>query len=371
MARGFRLAFFTAHYHPHRGGVEKYVGHLAHELKDLGCESIVVTSTIASNVPHENIDSIPVYRIPTINLAGGEYPVPYPSRGLNAAIRAVERFDPDVIVTNTRYFFTSALGVRFAKRRSVPVVHIDHGSDSASVTNPLANVLAKVIDRFVGGYVISNADRCAGVSEDVNGFIGRRFGRTCDATFYNSVSTTTPLVSEPRKGVVYGYAGRLIEEKGVLLAVEAFKKVKESIPDARMRIAGTGPLKQRIEQDSDVDYVGLLGPDEMPAFYASIDVFLLPTWYREGFATAILEAGMHGKLVITTERGSARELIADPSYGTIVPQRDLDALVEAMLVYAQPHPEVASKLRKRVLERFTWKRTAQRFHEVLTTWLTS
>ena len=368
MDRTLRLVFFTAHYHPHRGGIEKYVDRLARTLTDYGCESMVITSTISSNTPYEVVNTIPVYRIPTVDLIGGEYPVPYPSRGLRRAIRAIESFEPDFIVTNTRYFLTSCLGMRIARRRGIRTIHLDHGSDLASTPNPLFSRIARLVDRMVGRFVIRNADYCAGVSGDVNAFLARTFGRECDAIFPNAVDVEEPLAQPRSQGVVYGFAGRLIEEKGVLLAIEAFEAVKEQVPDAVFRIAGTGPLVDRIRKDPSVEYVGLLTPEQMPGFYASIDVFLLPTWYREGFATAVLEAGMHEKLVITTDRGSARDLIPDDSYGRIIPQRDVAALTEAMLAYATPHPKIARKLRARVLERFTWDTTAQRFSEAIGSW---
>ena len=89
-------------------------------------------------------------------------------------------------------------------------------------------------------------------------------------------------------------AGRLAPEKNVTFAVDAAKKVKESVPCAALIIAGDGDEKTKIEEkirrEGAQDFVTLCGRvDDMPSLYSAADVLLMPSLY-EGFPVVAAEA---------------------------------------------------------------------------------
>lgn len=132
------------------------------------------------------------------------------------------------------------------------------------------------------------------------------------------------------------FASRLVEEKGIFDTLDAFALLRARRP-CRLIVAGAGPaapdVASRVEArglSNDVTLAGQLSHGEVTAAYRASDVFVLPTYWGEGFPTAIAEAMNAGLPIVTTElRGMADHLV-DGVNGIFVPPRAPAALVEAI-----------------------------------------
>lgn len=124
------------------------------------------------------------------------------------------------------------------------------------------------------------------------------------------------------------FAGRLIREKGVVDLLEALRRVNDVLP-CRLILAGTGPLANQLMAqarawglDDRVDFRGYLDTDGLAHAYASAELFVLPTYWDEGFPTVLAEAMSVGLPVITTRiRGSA-DLLSEGENCLFVLPRD-------------------------------------------------
>ena len=109
---------------------------------------------------------------------------------------------------------------------------------------------------------------------------------------------------------VYGFIGRLAPEKGILELVEFFKNVK----DAKLVIAGNGIIKEdvlkAIKGQDNIEYIGLVSPDELDSFFERISVFILPSLEESGPLVG-LEAMAAAKLILTTDTGAMKERLVD------------------------------------------------------------
>ena len=131
--------------------------------------------------------------------------------------------------------------------------------------------------------------------------------------------------------------GRLMAEKGVLDLVEAIALLKDR-STCRAHIAGDGPLRDTVAKRAlelgvadRVKLLGYLEGESLAKAYRDADVFALPTYWGEGFATVITEAMSTGLPVITTRiRGMADHLV-ERENALFVPPRDPAALCEAVL----------------------------------------
>lgn len=142
----------------------------------------------------------------------------------------------------------------------------------------------------------------------------------------------------PKDAVVLGFVGRLVGDKGVVELAQAWKTVSSMRPDVHLLVVG--PFEERdpvpaatralLESDPRVHLNGFTR--QTPAFYAMMDVLVLPT-YREGFPNVPLEAAAMGLPVLATRVVGCTDAVVDGLTGTLVPPRDADALAEAMLVY--------------------------------------
>lgn len=136
------------------------------------------------------------------------------------------------------------------------------------------------------------------------------------------------------------YVGRLVKRKGVEYLIEAFAKFRKERDDVVLIIAGIGESKTELELLSeglgikdDVYFIGHLGK-LLPAYYALCDICVVPS-ITEGMGDpwvfVVNEAMYFGKPVIATDAvGAAYDMIKDGANGFMVPEKDADALYQAI-----------------------------------------
>jgi lipopolysaccharide/colanic/teichoic acid biosynthesis glycosyltransferase/glycosyltransferase involved in cell wall biosynthesis len=167
----------------------------------------------------------------------------------------------------------------------------------------------------------------------------------------SGVDTSRFAPGQPAGGPpVFLMVARLMRDKGLVEFVEAAKLVRARFPEARFRILGpldpnpTGITLAEIEgwaAAGDIDYLG--ETRDVAPHLADADVFVLPTYYREGLPRTILEAMACGDPVITTDTPGCRDAVTDGSDGFLVPARDAPALAEAMTRFIEK-PELVSRM---------------------------
>jgi glycosyltransferase, family 1 len=135
----------------------------------------------------------------------------------------------------------------------------------------------------------------------------------------------------------FGFLGRIVEDKGLGYLVEAFSRLSD--PNCRLLIGGDyldvaggsvlTELETRVRQDSRIEVLGLLRGVELNDFYASIDVFVLPS-VAESFGIVQAEAIMMGIPSITTNLPGGRYPVKATGMGWIVEPRSVQSLFQAM-----------------------------------------
>jgi len=121
-----------------------------------------------------------------------------------------------------------------------------------------------------------------------------------------------------RKSFVVLFVGRLIEEKGILVLLEASRKWSKNIT---LVIIGTGPLESRIKnlefRIKNLKYLGKIENNKLPDYYSAADVTIVPSIHEEGFGRVILESLACGTPVIGSNRGAIPEAM-DDSVGMLI-----------------------------------------------------
>ena len=146
------------------------------------------------------------------------------------------------------------------------------------------------------------------------------------------------------------FVGRLEKEKGVRVLLDAWRRA-ELGAGAVLALAGDGPLHAEVSrQPDDVQALGFVPRDHLPALYAAADVLVLPSIRTETFlepwGLVVNEAMHQGTPVITSDAvGAARGgLVNDGRNGLVVPQGDADALA-ARLRAIDENPGLRQALR--------------------------
>lgn len=124
--------------------------------------------------------------------------------------------------------------------------------------------------------------------------------------------------------------GRLSEVKGYFRLLDAFKKLHNSDKlDIELYILGSGEQKERLSSHivshNMQSYVHLLGFKENPYPYLKqADIYVCSS-YAEGYNTAISEALILHRAIVTTEVSGAKEQLGDSEYG-IVTENSTDGI---------------------------------------------
>ena len=171
------------------------------------------------------------------------------------------------------------------------------------------------------------------------GIVGRDKIREVNGTGVDLAAwPALPVASKP---TTFLLAARLLAEKGIVEYAEAARIVKSKFPETRFILLGAldsnpnGIQRARVE-----DWVakGILewpGHVDVRPWLHQASVYVLPSYYREGIPRSIQEALASSRPVITTDAPGCRETVIQGVNGILVPPRDVDALVQAMLTFRQ------------------------------------
>lgn len=341
-----RYCIFAAQFLPHLGGVERYTYNLAQKLIEKGNEVTVVTSDISSKTNYEVIDKIKVFRLPSINLLDGRYPVlKFWTGTYRRLYKKIEKEQYDMVIVNTRFYLHSICGVRYAKRHNQRAIVIDHGTSHLSVHNRILDAVGGAWEHFITRIDYHYCKEYYGVSEASCEWL-KHFGINANGVLYNAIDLDAielikknkkadfrQIYNIPSSARVIAFTGRLLEEKGIIPLIESVEQLCAQRDDVYLFLAGDGDLNEYVKehQAEHIIPLGRLAFEDIISMLSDSDIFCLPS-FSEGFSTSVLEAVACGCYVITTERGGSKEMITSRDYGMIIKnnekQRVYDALTE-------------------------------------------
>ncbi|MFP6874021.1 MAG: glycosyltransferase [Verrucomicrobiales bacterium] len=137
-------------------------------------------------------------------------------------------------------------------------------------------------------------------------------------------------------------ACRLVEKKGIDIALKAFAGFSADYPGAQFTIAGEGPLLEPMRKLADelgvggvVEFAGFLSEKELCELYGRSHIFLHPShmtpdFNQEGIPNSMLEAMATGLPAVATRHGGIPEAVEHGRTGLLSAERDVDALLEGL-----------------------------------------
>ena len=165
-----------------------------------------------------------------------------------------------------------------------------------------------------------------------------------EPAFYSGV--TTPPPSAPRLVCV----GRLCEQKGQLLLVEAAHRLADRGVDFELVLAGDGEMRADIEAliaryhlQAKVRILGWISGRQVRDEILAARALVLPS-FAEGLPVVIMEAMALGRPVISTYVAGIPELVRPGKDGWLVPAGDVIALADAMQACLDASPETLAQM---------------------------
>lgn len=294
----------------------------------------------------------------------------------------------DVLYT---HFSPYALGPALeAKKRNIPVVMSFHGPwanelgvEKLDLVNRLRNSVARKIE--MSTYQLG--DRFIVLSQFFKDILHESYGIPLDkieivpgATNIDNFKPasdrqkTRAGLNIPSDRFVVLTVRRLVKRMGLLNLLEAWKTVVLEEPNSLLLIGGRGPLadelKEKIREYGLEQHVRLLGyvpEDQLPLYYQSSDLFVVPTQALEGFGLITIEALASGVPVVATPIGGNKEILTPFDSRFLFKDTSADAIAEGLVrLYRERETWPTSEVcRNFVLSKYTWNHAANHVNEVL------
>ncbi len=346
----------------HIAALEQYFTRMGHEVKVIAPASRTITAFGDRFIPIGKPRPIPssgsICRI-TISLR------------LASTIKTVlEREKFDIVHLHEPFMpMLCSATLRFSPAANVGTFHASAGSPGYNFGWPISTIMLRLRAHKLHGRIA--------VSKPAMEFAAKYIpGNHSDYTIIpNGVNTEhfSPQVSpidEFRDGKLnILFVGRLEKRKGLNYLIEAYKQVKQEIPNSRLIVVGPGTrLRRKYEKHikrsglKDVVFVGYASYADLPRYYQTADIFCAPATGRESFGIVLLEAMAVGKPIVASNIEGYNSVMTDGAEGLLVPPGDKRKLAQA-LISLMTDESLRQQMGARGIitaQEYSWERVAQR-----------
>jgi len=260
----------------------------------------------------------------------------------------LDRFGPDIVHVVTPSLL-GLYGVRYARRRGIPVVASFH-TDFVRLfryygLRSLERLGHHLARRFYSQCAVTLAPSRYQVAKL------RAHGIHNVALWQRGVNPATfsPAFRSPALRAQLGaddvpillYVGRLGREKNLPYLVQAIQLLEQREQPFKLVIVGQGQMRRALATRLPrAHFTGPLEGEELSRWYASADVFVFPS-IAETFGNVVLEAFASGLPVIGVDAGSVRELVSPTWNGRLAPADSPAAFADAIQSLLQRPAELA------------------------------
>lgn len=231
--------------------------------------------------------------------------------------------------------------IKLARTLNIPLVVSLHGYDVSSSDDHLTRLYLRRRDLLK-----SEAARFLCISEFVRTqAIAKGFPSEKTVVHYTGIDTDlfSPSPNVAREPVVL-FVGRLVFEKGCGYLIRAMGHVQRVLPEARLVVIGEGPQRRELAQQAtallrNFEFLGVQTPVSVRDWMNRATVFSSPSVAtaidQEGFGMTFAEAQSMGLPVVSSSIGGIPEAVAHQTTGLLVPEKNSEALADALLILLQ------------------------------------
>lgn len=385
-----RILLLSWEYPPQSvGGLARHVEDLAISLVQERHSVHVITIGHSGEAPERRENGVYVHRVDA-------YPVHTPdfitwvlqlnNRFLEEAIMIMQRYGPFQIIHAHDWLVAfSGRALKHAYRMPlIATVHATEAGRNRGIYNDMQRYINSVewwltyeawrvivcsqhMRQEVQGLFQLPVDKIAVVP---NGVFSRKF-RT---------SAVEPELRQryaaPHEKIIF-FVGRLVIEKGVQVLLEAMPRILSACPEAKLVIAGKGPMEGQLKSRArelgvshKVYFAGYIDDRTRNQLYRSASAAVFPSLY-EPFGIVALEGMAAGTPVVVSDTGGLAEIITHSVDGMKAFPGNAGSLADNILAVLK-NEDLAEKLRtsgyRLVLDVYDWRniarRTAEIYHEV-------
>lgn len=326
-----KICMMTNTYLPHVGGVARSVSTFAEAYQRLGHEVLVVAPRLPGRT-NPRAEAF-VERVAAVqNFNGSDFAVRLPlAAGLSGRL---DEFAANIVHSH-HPFLLGDTALRFASRRSLPVIFTHHTRYEDYVHYvPLAS---PALRRAAIGLSTEYANLCAGViapSASIAALIRRRGVTSPVRVVPTGIDTAAfaggdgrrarARLGLPARAFVVGHVGRLAPEKNLNYLAQAVALFLQRHPSARFLVVGGGPAEDELRtvfQEHGVAprlvLAGSLTGPRLHDVYRAMDVFAFSS-HSETQGLVVTEAMAAGRPVVALRAPGVRDVVRDGETGFLL-----------------------------------------------------
>jgi glycosyltransferase involved in cell wall biosynthesis len=338
-----KILVILNYYYPYVSGLSEYARLLCEELSMRGHEVTVLAGNHANLKEREIINGVKVVRAPILlKISKGTVSTKFITWARELAKKA------DVVNMHLPMLESGVIASIIPKKKLICTYHCDINLPNGFINN----MIVKIMDTSCK-QAFKRADSIV-----VNTIEYMEKSRIADKYITKMSEIAPPIKRLPivqhhnNKKFIIGFCGRLVEEKGIDVLIKAFELLKREMDDVELVIGGDyktvagGSVYPRLKQYIDehniigIKFEGKIPEEEMAEFYASLDVFVLPSINcLESFGMVQVEAMMCGTPVIASDLLGVRTIVGKTGMGLITKHGDAEDLKECIIKIRKGYDE--------------------------------
>ena len=341
-----KVLFVSSIYKPNVGGVETAIEELCEQYHKLGIKTAVLTKKYPFDLPeYEKCGYADIIRV-------SRPKTPEDNLKLMRKLIADKRLKADVIHVMGIRRPLPMFALYLARFQNIPVVMNFVFSD-VLISNDADNYKIWEEGREDLLPSVLQADGFISFSEGISKAARNMFLSIKDIkTIYAGIDLAKIMKAKPKQnlGLYVMTARRLIYSKGIDVLISAFQIVLKKFPNIKLYIAGDGPEKENLIQqtkeygvDSSVIFLGTIGLDELFSYMKGALMHICPS-RAEGGGIVNVEASACGCVPIGACVDGIPEYIQDGRTGLLFQSEDGQDLANKM-IYLLENPEVLRCMR--------------------------
>ncbi|MGQ9501513.1 MAG: glycosyltransferase family 4 protein [Anaerolineae bacterium] len=371
-----RIGLVSPYDFAYPGGVTKHIANLSNKLQELGHQTIIIAPMSSRNGASPPLELIPL----------SCFIVPVRYNGSQARL-CLSPFMRQTVRRILRQHPLDVIHLHEPTNPTLPRVVLQEATKLSPKT-----VIVGTFHAYREGYKLNALERllhrayrvfCQSIAAQLDGRIAvsllarehasrmipgpyRVIPNGVDVNLFGD--TRIAPLPEFAEGLNVLFVGRLEARKGVHYLLEAFARIKDILPQARLLIAGpysaheTKPLQRLIHSWAlrDVHFLGCLSERELVRCYRTAHVFCAPSLGSESFGMVLLEAMAAGLPIVASDIAGYRTVVKHQEEGYLVPPGNVEAIVQALItLLCQPELRRSMAARGRVTAaRYTWEQIA-------------
>ena len=283
----------------------------------------------------------------------------------------------DVVITHTRFFLTSFVWWKFAKRNKIKWLHIEHGSDYVKLSSSLKNLISKIYDKTIWKRIFKSANILIWISNACKDFIQKEFVKRDVEVIYRWIEIDDKIAKDenlkkqfPWKIIIW-FVWRLYKWKNIESLIKAYYKLDEQIKEKiQLVIVWDGEDLERLKKldiENKIYFTWWKSFEKALALQKQFDIHFHTSSPGWGLATTLLQAMYFWCFIVATPYEWAKEVIENWKNWILLKNDSVKEIKRWIIEWINnlyKKNEYAQINKKIIQEKFNWDENIKKYYNL-------